>query len=62
MIDFHTQALDERLRLVDFDKTDASTLKALVEQDLKIADEFLDNLPAPMSQRQLLTSSVGLTA
>ncbi|STZ64281.1 Oligopeptidase A [Moraxella lacunata] len=46
MIDFHTQALDERLRLVDFDKTDASTLKALVEQDLKVADEFLDNLPS----------------
>ena len=45
MIDFHTQALDERLHLVDFDKTDASTLKALVEQDLNVADEFLDNLP-----------------
>ncbi|MDO4897148.1 MAG: M3 family metallopeptidase [Moraxella sp.] len=38
--------LDDRLHLVDFGKTDASTLKNLVEQNLKVADEFLNNLPA----------------
>lgn len=44
MIDFDAPTLDSRLHLVDFDKTDASTLKSLVEQDLKRADQFLDSL------------------
>lgn len=48
MIDFHTTIaddLDDRLHLVDFNKADASTLKTLVEQDLKVVNEFLDDLP-----------------
>lgn len=44
-INFHAPTLDDRLHLVDFGKTDANTLKSLVEQDLRHADEFLDNLP-----------------
>ncbi|TWV81302.1 M3 family metallopeptidase [Moraxella sp. VT-16-12] len=46
MITFTSPAFDSRLQLVDFDKTDAGTLSTLIHQDLQMADEFLDALPA----------------
>lgn len=51
MTTFTAPTFDPRLHLVDFTKTDANTLKSQVEQDLKVANEFLDNLP-PTSDPQ----------
>lgn len=54
-IDFICDDFDKRLELVDFNKTDATTLQSLIEDALTKADSFLDNLPTTTSSQDALT-------